>query len=1430
MLMFRGDTVTFTMTLPFPDEGVAAVRTNLGHAPRIRREIIDHVDRHRPPLAEDWFDVPMRAVSDTVHEVTLPLTQVGHFDAKCYFLPKGTAIPVWPEGANTEINVEPADTCCGNIIYNAFIRQFGPNKAVSREDAAVADAVHRLDALGYTVIPPSGKFRDTIRELDFIMGELGCRALQLLPIHPVPTTYGRMGRFGSPYAALGFTEVDPAYAEFDTKATPLEQFLELVDAVHARNGKILIDIAINHTGWAARIHETHPEWLVRGEDGKIEVPGAWGVRWEDLTRLDYRYTGLWQYMADMFLAWCRRGVDGFRCDAGYMIPIEAWRYIIARVRDQYPDTLFNLEGLGGKISVTRDILNRGNMNWGYSELFQNYRRAEIEQYLPEAWEIAATDGIMVHFAETHDNNRLAATSQTYARLRTGLCALFSHNGAFAFANGVEWFATQKINVHEASSLNWGAGENQVAYLCRLHMILKYHPAFQDRTDLSMIQTGEGQFLVLFRFHRPTGKGVIIAVNLDDQRPVTASWRDPGTAFSMNTFTDLVTGDRVPVGRCKDLRELVLGPGQVRSLSPNPEDLRLLERDPAARFDLPPAVQLRRLRAKALEAWQWKNGLGDLGGFDPNRAARELLRDPVAFCRSLDPPNPAPPVVHWRWPTDLHREVMIAPGHFLLVWAPVAFRARITESDRFCLSAECSVETTTGEHFALFCPLPEKTVIHRATLHLTVYEAGRSRRADGPLVFLSAALETASVHFQWKQGTPEPMPVLMLATNGIGGMLRAPVAWGELTSRYDALLAANLNPDCPEDRWIMFSRCRGWVVYQGFSQELNLHCLDTFSLVNQGQGVWRFKVPTGQGEHVLLTIGVYMTRGFNAMGMVFHREPANGEAGRLPDTEPVELILRPDIEDRNFHDTTKASQGPETDWPERVTATENGFTFSPGQWRHLKVWMREGRYHPQAEWRYMIHRPLEAQRGLDPSSDLFSPGYFSAFIGGGATAHLAATVSAPPDLAPEPPEGLLDAVMDPASDTLARYPLSGWLEDALMEFVVKRGDLKSVVAGYPWFLDWGRDSLIVTRGLIETGRLGEARAILKQFGQFERNGTLPNMIRGTDAGNRDTSDAPLWFITACGDLVQKEGNSRFLAERCGERTVRQVLISIGNAMTHGLSNGVRMDPASALIFSPAHFSWMDTNHPAGSPRQGYPVEIQALWHSALSVLARIDDRQKDRWRKLASQARDSIMKLFYLPEKGHLCDCRHCAPGESALGAVADDALRPNQLFALTLGALTDKKTAEGILTACSELLVPGAIRSLADRAVHPPLPIWHHHRLLNDPNFPYAGKYVGDEDTHRKPAYHNGTAWTWPFPSFCEAWIKIYGEGAKDTARAWLSSTVDILKAGCIGQIPEILDGDAPHHPRGCDAQAWGASEWVRVWHLACRCKSVPSSSLQEAP
>ncbi|MBU0986630.1 MAG: glycogen debranching protein, partial [Proteobacteria bacterium] len=704
-LMFRGDTRTFTLTLSRNRKGKAWLRTNIGHAATARKGIFGKVDRDEPPLGRDWFDIPMQRVGDRRFKVTVPLCEVGHFEAKCFFVSAGESTPKWPEGSNTVINVEPADTCCANIIYNAFVRQFGSNKSGGGiPDVSQQGCIQMLDHAGYTVIPKSGTFRDLIKELDFIIGELGCRILQLLPVNPTPTTYGRMGRFGSPFAALSFTAVDPSLAEFDSRATPMEQFVELVDAIHERHAKVFIDIAINHTGWAASIHERHPQWLVRGPDGRIENPGAWGVRWEDLTKLDYRHKDLWRYMVDIFLTWCRRGVDGFRCDAGYMIPVPAWKYIVASVRNEFPNTIFFLEGLGGKISVTRELLNQANFNWGYSELFQNYDRGQIESYLPEAVNISHDDGILVHFAETHDNLRLASRSKTYAKMRTALCALCSLQGGFGFANGAEWFATEKIVVHESPSLNWGAAANQVAEIRRLNTLLKCHPAFHDQTDLKLVQQGDGNCIVLLRHHLPSAKKLLIVANLDDQNQNLASWDPQRVKMHGHVFLDLLTNTEVTALVSQGCCTYLLGPGQVLCLTDKSDDNDFLNNRAGETFSVPRRIEKQCLRAKALDVFAYYHGTRDIGAFDPDNAARMLAQNPLAYCQHLNTLSPEPRVTTWQWPRDVRREVMVPPGHFLLVRADTHFRARIMDDDRV-LAHEESLRQADGSYFVLFTAMP-----------------------------------------------------------------------------------------------------------------------------------------------------------------------------------------------------------------------------------------------------------------------------------------------------------------------------------------------------------------------------------------------------------------------------------------------------------------------------------------------------------------------------------------------------------------------------------------------------------------------------------------------------------------------------------------------------------------------------------------------------
>ncbi len=1421
--LFCGDVIEFRLKLSRPLPGQAYLRTNLGRDSLRRREIIQETRRRRKRQAREWHDIPMLPLNAAEWSLTLPLLDAGHFEAKTYFLPAKNFKPVWTPGANVSLNIHPASAARAVLIYNAFTRQFGtapePDSIVPLADQ------DRLSDAGYTVIPPSGTFRDLIRQLDFIIDELGSRILMLLPIHPVPTVYGRMGRYGSPYAALDFFEVDPALAEFDKRRTPMEQFQELVDAVHARQARIWLDIAINHTGWASALHTLHPEWLMRHPDGSIKSPGAWGTVWEDLTELDHNQRELWDYLADIFLYWCHRGVDGYRCDAAYMIPVSAWEYIVARVRDEFPEVFFLLEGLGGSLDATIDLMHTANLNGAYSELFQNYDRPAVESYLPLAEQIARENGLMIHFAETHDNLRLAARSIPYARMRTSLSALSSFNGAFAFANGVEWFAAERINVHERISLNWGAATNQVAWIRRLHTLLKIHPAFAPNVSLNLIRQNAANATAFVRQTPRSKNDLLVLINLDDAKPQTLTWSETDFSAASRSL-NLLTGENLTnlTVSHKTFR-LELAPAEVLCISNRQNDysdLLAAEQNPEKMLA---DIARQQLRAKALEITQILRGWTELHPPDPDQMARELAEDPAAFYKKLAQTK-SDRLISWKPSSDCRRKVMIPYGHGILITAPHPFRAKLTKSKKMICQTD-SLPLAKGGFFALITP---RTVAapQTFTLQVDTFAPDRTRCDTGSILFLPPGGHITVSHCLAGSSVAQASvdeaagKQMFLAVNGRGGMSRAALDWGKVYSRYDALLAANLHPTHPVDRWVTLTRCRAWLEHQGYSRELSADTLRAFKHLS-GVGYWHFQAFFGRLGNVEVDLSLSMPAGLNAVELVFSRRMAATVANAMPDEQPVHLVLRPDLEDRNFHQDTHAYAGPQTIWPASLKATADGFVFKPHPDRPLTVRTTAGQFQLDPEWQYMVAHPLETERGLHDHTDLFSPGYFRVPLSAKTAVALQASL---PDFPTNTETASLAQQRaartkkifarkikpvqppDQTPSTLAQTLLA-----AMQSFIVRRDELKTVIAGYPWFLDWGRDTLICSRGLIAAEMSDEVRDILVQFAKFEQNGSLPNMISGADASNRDTSDAPLWFITVCSDWCKAAGDDSLLSVMADKRSLNEVVLSILEGYSQGLSNGIRMDKTTGLIYSPSHFTWMDTNFPAATPRAGYPVEIQVLWWAALNFAAQIHPASK--WKKLARQVQNSFLDLFWNPAEEYFCDCRHSEPNVAAGQAQPDDALRPNQLLALTLGLVEDPELAAKTLSACSELLTPGAIRSLADRPVSYPLPVLLDGKSLNDPRKPYWRRYAGEEDTRRKPAYHNGTAWTWIYPSFCEAWFKCYGEDGRVAALSWLAGGAGyLLRRGCVGQLPEIVDGDYPHKPRGCDAQAWGVAEAYRVLKL----------------
>lgn len=1400
IVRYSGDLLRVTLTVSPVHSGTAWVRTNLGGAQVHRREVVEYFEHGTAMMGRDWTDLPMHSAGEGHFEITLPLYEVGCFEFKTYFVDSLSRKASWPRGENTRVKIEPAITFANNSIYNAFVRQFGPNISGGGHEQ-LADCAHRLDDAGYAVIPPSGTFRELGKHLDFIQKELGFRIIQLLPVHPVPTTFARMGRFGSPFAPLDFFSVDASMAQFDRHTTPLEQFVELVDQIHARGGLVFIDLPIDHTGWASLLQNQHPEWFCRNQDGSFASPGAWGVVWEDLCKLDFSRRELWKNLAEVFLHWCRNGVDGFRCDAGYMIPADAWNYIISRVRMEYPPAVFFLEGLGGGQEATTELLCNAGMNWAYSELFQNYSAREIAGYADFSSRYSSSNGALVNFAETHDNERLAAKGAPWARLRVALCALFAPAGCFGIANGVEWLATEKIDVHGDSSLNWGSGENIIPLLQRINHLLANHPAFEGAATLRTPYGAGGSANALLRIpYRNERYAVLVVANPEVNHPGDFEWNmeefDPHVSP-----VDLLTGRRVPVRYDNCQVRVLLAPGEVLCLT-NAEATTLPKRPVSA-------VQNQLMRTMVLWFLAARNGCRDVSGVPIDDYCRALYRDPLDFLRHLAGVKEYLPVVQWHPGRDERRVVLLPPHHHLLVSHHQRFIAALSADGVCCQRCVC-LPRADGTFFVLFQPVKNDGEEHRYVLSLNVFNAdGAATRIKAPVLAVPQwrqRLLSARLHHDELTARH-----CALATTDLGGYALMRAAWGRLDSQYDAMLAANLDERLPVDRTVVLARCRVWIVHRDYSRELALTCQQDFSQLPDGTMIWRFIVPTGMGGNVFVTVRYVLERLTGKMHLCITRcvpPETSGEFNALSAESPVTVLVRPDIDDRCNHTNTAAYPVSEREFPRRLALQPGGFDFTLHDGHKLMMRTGEGEFLPGQEWNYNQFHRVENERGLQDHGDLFSPGMFRFELLRNQSVEIAGLVGG-------------GSMERPAPVAAAAYELSGEelqvdlktaLERAMSAFVVRRGDLRTVIAGYPWFLDWGRDTLICLRGMISAGRLAEALAAVSAFASFEERGTLPNMITGGDLSNRDTSDAPLLLFVAVRDYIAASRRSakEVLASRCGKRSLLEVLESIVMSYISGTANGIHMDPESGLVFSPAHFTWMDTNYPAATPREGYPVEIQALWCFALRFMAEHAGRKE--YSKLAAQARASVNRLFPLKNgSGGLSDCLHAKAGESAAAAAADDAVRPNQLWAVTLGVLEDVGLSRRVLDACAELVIPGAIRSLADRPVEYRLPVFGTGGLLNDPAAPYWGSYCGDEDTRRKPAYHNGTAWCWQLPMFCEALWMAYGDSALQTALAVLGTAGDAMRMACLGQLPEIMDGSVPHLPRGCCAQAWSVTEFYRV-------------------
>ena len=641
----------------------------------------------------------------------------------------------------------------------------------------------------------------------------------------------------------------------------------------------------------------------------------------------------------------------------------------------------------------------------------------------------------------------------------------------------------------------------------------------------------------------------------------------------------------------------------------------------------------------------------------------------------------------------------------------------------------------------------------------------------------------------------------LVTNGIGGYASGTVA-GVLTRRYHGLLVAALEP--PVRRTLLLTKLDETASYAGQSyplfanrwaggevEPLGFHHLERFRL-DGTTPVWTYAL-----ADALVEKRIWMQPGSNTTYIRY--EVQRGRA-------PVHLQVKAIVNDRDHHGNTHA--GAEAAAFE-VTAVDHGLRVSQaGRSAPLYLLCDGGRANPEGAWYRDYYLAVEDYRGLDPLDDNYFAGCFEAALAPGQALTLVASTEAQAPLDGEVAlagrRAYEASLLERARPHLGTAtPAIEHLVLAADQFVVARGlpageegekaqEGRTIVAGYPWFSDWGRDTMISLPGLaLTTGRPEVAARILRTFARYADRGMLPN--RFPDEGHApeyNTVDATLWYFEAIRAYCAATGDDGLLAE------LFPVLEEIVAWHRRGTRYGIRLDPADGLLYAGeagVQLTWMDAK--VGdwvvTPRIGKPVEVNALWYNALRVMADLA-RQLGvldvDYEQLARRARQGFAR-FWNEARGYLYDVLDGPKGH-------DPALRPNQIFAVSLAhSPLGEAQKRAVVDACARhLLTSHGLRSLAAEA----------------PGF--VGQYGGDRKT-RDAAYHQGTVWGWLIGPFVQAHLRVYRDPA--TSRAFLRPLLQHLEAHGLGSISEIFDGNAPFAPRGCIAQAWSVAEVLRAWQAA---------------
>jgi len=496
-----------------------------------------------------------------------------------------------------------------------------------------------------------------------------------------------------------------------------------------------------------------------------------------------------------------------------------------------------------------------------------------------------------------------------------------------------------------------------------------------------------------------------------------------------------------------------------------------------------------------------------------------------------------------------------------------------------------------------------------------------------------------------------------------------------------------------------------------------------------------------------------------------------------------LEVRPLLAFRDYHSTTHENcainPGLELE-PGRVTVSP--YQGCP----NLSLAHNAAEVAAAGHWYRNFEYAIEQERGLDFREDLFNP-LVLRFTMAGESSRATLIASTEKRNAGDAEQFRIAEVERRESIGAGRDPFERTLFQAADQFIVRRGEGSTVIAGYHWFSDWGRDTMIALPGLtLATGRYDEARGMLLAFAGSVDRGMLPN--RFPDAGETpeyNTVDATLWFFEAVRAFAAHTGDHTFVRAR-----LYPVLADIIAWHERGTRYGIRLDTDGLLLAGEpgVQLTWMDAK--AGdwvvTPRYGKPVEIQALWYNALRVMEELSGEAK--YREMADRARDSFRRLFW----NDAADCLY----DAADGDHRDASIRPNQIFAVSLyHSLLDGENAKAVATTVErDLLTPYGLRSLAP----------------SDPQ--YRGRYEGNPFS-RDSAYHQGTVWPWLMGPFVTAYLKVNGRSAKSRKQVdkWLKELRRFTLDEGGGQVPEVFDGDAPHRPGGCMAQAWSVAELLRI-------------------